>query len=1270
MRQAQANDWVGKQIGGPVESGSLVLSGGTLTLTGGGAGIGGVSDQFYLGSSPATGDLTLTSTLSSLSSKSVSAKAGLMMRESTSPGARYAAIFLTAAKTIRFETRANPDAAAIAVAVDYPSVPVWLRLVKAANRYSAYYSVNGTTWTQVGSSATVRFASAPFEVGLAITAQDNAQIAKAVFSGASYSQSILTSQAPQLPNISDGRPYELGMKFQSSVAGRITGIRHFKAASETGAHIGRIWSAAGAELAKVSFTNETASGWQTAYLASPLNIEAGAIYTVSVNVQSHFPDTYDTFGAVVRNGTLSTVVDNNNGTFGNAGQFPKQSYRNSNYFRDIYFEPSSSAKAAPTVSSLTVTPNPAITGQSVSLTATVTSANVGVPTGSITFIDGVSPVGTAALSGGKATLSVNSLSAGTHPLTAVYGGDASFGGSTSASVALTVNAATVNPAPTTSVLTITPNPAYVGQPVVLTASITSAGAASPTGTFTFKDGATPLGNATINSGKASLTVSSLAVGQHALSGTYSGSASFAASNSSTTVLDVSLAPTTTTLTASPNPAVAGQAVVLSAAVTSPAPGAITGAVVFFDGTANLGTATLSGGKATLSTISLAKGSHSLTASFGAGSTFAGSNSGPISLTINSAPSAITTFAPVSGAPGSLVAIKGTGLTAVSAVAFNSTPASSFSILSDTSMTATVPQGASTGPIQITTAGGVIASAAVFTVTGASPSNDKPATRSDAARFLSQATFGYSIGDVDRLMQIGYGAWIDEQLSKPITHNHTKYSEARAALYTGSYQDFVLPHDVNASQFKIFTQGEDQLRQKMVYALSQILVVSTNHPDYWPVQRIATTYLDMLTANAFGNYRTLLEAVTLSPAMGTYLSYVGNRKEDPIAGTIPDQNFAREVMQLFTIGLFKLNPDGTAMLVNNAPAPTYTSADVIGGSRVMTGWHYANQTPVWNVNYQPWPYKDVQKQQLIPFASYHSTSQKSFLGTTIPASSVADPRGDLKIFLDTLFAHPNVGPFIGKQLIQRFVTSNPSPAYVSRVAAVFGNNGNGVRGDLGAVLRAILLDTEARDNAKITDPTFGRIREPISRLVHLFRMTNAIAPNAGVDLLSDFYIDMDYSNPLRGINQLPLHAPTVFNFYRPDYAPPASTLSRRGLVSPEMQITDESSLYGWQRLLSGWTQDGGLTSCCSDAERNYYSIKLDYSQLLPLVATPDVLLDRLSLLTMSGQMSPELRRIAKAQMDEVYSDRSPSSGIIRGVTQLKLAAALYAIFSSPEYVVQK
>ena len=345
--------------------------------------------------------------------------------------------------------------------------------------------------------------------------------------------------------------------------------------------------------------------------------------------------------------------------------------------------------------------------------------------------------------------------------------------------------------------------------------------------------------------------------------------------------------------------------------------------------------------------------------------------------------------------------------------------------------------------------------------------------------------------------------------------------------------------------------KDQLRQRLGFAYSQIFVIS-DQSDFALDGYGITAYYDLLLDNAFNNYRDLLENISLSPMMGQYLSMLGNEKPDSTKNIRPDENYAREIMQLFSIGLVELNLDGTPKTDANGRAiPTYDQSVIEGFAHVFTGWNYAgtNQRS-WN----QWDnYNNLQLME--PLESYHDKGKKKLLrGHVIPANQKT--RKDFSQALDNIFHHPNVGPFIGKQLIQRLVTSNPTPDYVARVASVFNNNGEGVRGDMLAVVKAILLDVEARKGHVMYPKRFGKVKEPLLKLTNLWRAFDVYSSDGTLD-----FVDLHHQ-----VSQAPLSAPSVFNFYSPNYAPPGE-IARLAMVSPEMQITTENAVVRFNNFLS-------------------------------------------------------------------------------------------------------
>ncbi|MGY6519675.1 MAG: DUF1800 family protein [Lysobacteraceae bacterium] len=554
----------------------------------------------------------------------------------------------------------------------------------------------------------------------------------------------------------------------------------------------------------------------------------------------------------------------------------------------------------------------------------------------------------------------------------------------------------------------------------------------------------------------------------------------------------------------------------------------------------------------------------------------------------------------------------------------------------------------------------------------SPQSGAPLDANEAARFLNQATFGATSSEIARLEQLGLRAWMDEQLALPVSWNHVEKT-LETATYAGCHYLRPSEEDLNYSMWGAFRSSPDQLRQRMVYALSQILVTSQVSHLHYEKGLLSPSYVDMLGEHAFGNYRDLLGAMARHPSMGVYLSHLFNAKGNPSTGRIPDQNFARELLQLFSIGLEELNLDGTPILESSGPnagqpIATYGQDDIEGLAKVMTGWALASHGDDWWHRPGWWCNQAAQTQPMKAFPEQHEPGPKRFLGLTIPAQASPDPEASLDAALDHIFAHPNVGPFIGRQLIQRFVVSNPSPEYVARVATVFNDNGEGVRGDLAAVIEAVLLDPEARDPRMIGEPDWGKIREPILRQAQIMRAFNASTsqPGGGYQLR---YRGQNYEF---GIGQQPLRSRTVFNFYRPGYVPPGSILELAGLTAPEMQIVDEFRITQWTNTwLMEVALEGGFTGCCSDEARNSYYWRLDYAPLIALLEeSPERLVDHFDQLLMAGQMSAELREVLLETIDAQTSGRSEFSGMNRGVAHMKVGRALHHLLASAEYVIQK
>ena len=519
----------------------------------------------------------------------------------------------------------------------------------------------------------------------------------------------------------------------------------------------------------------------------------------------------------------------------------------------------------------------------------------------------------------------------------------------------------------------------------------------------------------------------------------------------------------------------------------------------------------------------------------------------------------------------------------------------------------------------------------------------------AARFLLQAAFGpdqdaASDADiipenVEEVMAAGFGPWIDDQFTRPIGYIQpwVDWASANAqglGLY-GNWKEFSWwSRAMGAPKLRPDDAGTvvpDPLRQRVAFALSEILVASDRPEQLAVEQRGMANFYDLFEKHAFGNYRNLLLEVALHPVMGIYLSHLGNQKANPAANIFPDENFAREIMQLFAIGLWKLNPDGTRELDGQGqPIPTYDNDDITELARVFTGLSFGN-----NTNFALYP-----RDFTIPMKgwdAFHDLGAKTLLGgLQLPARSASAGNtgtatmADVTAAVDNLFNHANTGPFIAYRLIQRMITSNPSPAYVGRVAAAFGDNGAGVRGDLKAVIKATLLDQEARDPALMSQPTWGKLREPFLRCVNFARAFNAVS-TSGHYPLDQFSI---------AHLQDPMNSPSVFNFFLPTHTP-SGPMAQMGLAGPEFQIINAASAvsganYFWNHTLSDLHYWGSGNAS--------YAVRLNLNPELAMVTSgdinanvpsgaldPDPLLRRLDLVLTGGTLSPRQFQIVREAM---------------------------------------
>lgn len=498
----------------------------------------------------------------------------------------------------------------------------------------------------------------------------------------------------------------------------------------------------------------------------------------------------------------------------------------------------------------------------------------------------------------------------------------------------------------------------------------------------------------------------------------------------------------------------------------------------------------------------------------------------------------------------------------------------------------------------------------------------------SSRMLAQAAMGSTKADIQRVQTLGYDAWITEQFNTPREIAHYDWLVAQgfnAAANINTENGF------NQTMWRQLISGQDQLRQRVGMALLDILVVAIAGVNLnWKAFAMAA-YVDVLWDGAFGNFRALLDKISMNAAMSSFLTFLGNRKSN--GTSVPDENYARELMQLFTIGLQELNQDGSLRMSGGQPIETYSPADVSGLARVFTGF---------NLDSADSTTPDRYRRPLINTAANHELGTKVFLGTTIPANT--DGPASLQIALNTIFAHPNVGPFLGKQLIQRLVTSNPSPAYVGRVAAAFNNNGAGVRGDLRAVIRAILIDTEARSDAIATGASVGKLREPIMRLTGWARAFGVTSP-------SNAWAFGDTSSNSTRLGQSPGRAPSVFNFFRPGYTPPGSALSTAGLVGPEFQITNEPSVVAYINYMQSL-----IVSGAGDADP-------DYTAAQALAADSAALLAEVNLVLAAGQISAATLATIRTAVDSIAS--TTPAGILN-----RIYTAILLVLASPEYITLK
>jgi len=604
-----------------------------------------------------------------------------------------------------------------------------------------------------------------------------------------------------------------------------------------------------------------------------------------------------------------------------------------------------------------------------------------------------------------------------------------------------------------------------------------------------------------------------------------------------------------------------------------------------------------------------------------------------------------------------------------------------------------------------------------------------ALKRDVARFLTQATFGPKESEISALVQMievqhsgdriaGYRAWIQNQFAMDQTslEAYTRAADTQEFFLRGTdpvnYASQIggSPGTENRRRawWTVSVGAHDQLRQRLAFALSEIFVISEKTTEIRNRHYALANYYDQLGARGTGNFRDLLEFVSKSPLMGFYLSHLKNQKAiyHPTTGAVivsPDENYAREIMQLFSIGLVALHADGTLKLdANGLPAPTYTNADITELARVFTGWSFSRrhgskasgfpeeENTKFTQTSGPAYFQATYLNPMKNFPDFHDTGAKTVLGQPIAAG--LDGEADMDAALNILFNHENVGPFISRLLIQRLVTSTPSSGYLYRVVQKFENDGTGVRGNLGAVVEAILLDPEARNLGISEFVGFGKQKEPIVRYVQLLRAFGAASQLLLADLsahgLSSEQLNnypagatrFRYTNSDAALGQTPQASPTVFNWFQQGYSP-GGAITQAGLVAPEMQLTNETqvvvSINFSNTLLTTTTGQTGSTlfnanSLLDDVRvgrvpwQNLYTAEIA-SGKTPTEAITTIV-DRIDSLLMAGRLKTKYG---------VAPLPNPRSSMIDAAVRLpttstsdRIINVLYLMSSSPEFLHQK
>ncbi len=565
--------------------------------------------------------------------------------------------------------------------------------------------------------------------------------------------------------------------------------------------------------------------------------------------------------------------------------------------------------------------------------------------------------------------------------------------------------------------------------------------------------------------------------------------------------------------------------------------------------------------------------------------------------------------------------------------------------------------------------------------------------SAASRFLAQATLGHNLSHIQGVTSVGFENWLDTQLNTPYSYSVKNYvsqlhqmmvDSLRAKNPAGNYtlsNVFAGNTVFDIAWFQGAMTAAEVLRWRVAWALSEVFVVSRISAfDENPYA--LSSYYDVLLQNAFGTYRNLLNEVTYHPAMGSYLTYLNNRATDATLKIYPDENYAREIMQLFSIGLYKLNPDGSEIRdANNKLIPTYNNDDIAGLAKVFTGLSWGDSRYLGDNRKDNWSYTlrmkffglDSSDAKRNPWKSNprivngHEPGIKTFLGTTIEARPVLQGQLDIQEALDSLSYHPNVGPFMVRRLIQRLVTSNPSPAYILRMVGVFNNNGSNVRGDLKALVRAILLDPEARGCSETTNNAAGYLREPFLRYMNIMRGL-PLTTQGGVyrNVMVDLY---------NRLEQRPLSSPSVFNFFQPDFQPDGP-LKAEGKFAPEFQLLNSQTLTSYVNALNQWfinddpVEFWGLFNGESYKPDQDPKFNLATDNVLTRNDKLPELLDKYNLLFAGGKLTPQTLDIIRLTVSKMpYSE--DTNGVPNADNSYRrVRLALVLILSSPDYLVNR